>query len=109
MEACINHETKAASAMGNSRELVGEYVRDKNLHPQAFGMTKRLVRLGHRDPGALWLLLAYLDDYREKLGLDKLAKEQGQMLASGADEGEEETTNVRRMVPREVEEAAGAA
>ena len=109
MEACIAQETKAATSMGNARELVGEAVRNKNLHPQAFSISKRLIRLGNRDPGALWLLLAYFDDYRQKLGIDKLAKEQTQMLPSGVDEEEGEETNVRRMVPRDVEEEAGAA
>jgi hypothetical protein len=103
MDQCIHHEGKAASAMGTARELVGEYVKNKNLHTGAFSLAKRLVRLGKRDPGKLWLMLAHFDDYRGKLGIDRMAKEQGQLLPAGTED------NVERLHPREVEEAAGDA
>jgi hypothetical protein len=100
MDQCVNHESKAATAIGNSRELVGEYVKNKNLHAPAFALSKRLYRLGKRDPGKLWLMLAHFDDYREKLGIDRMAKEQGQLLPAGAE--------IVRL-PREVDETAGEA
>lgn len=103
MDQCINYENKAATATGHMGELVREYSEKKNLHRGAFAMAKKLCRMGQKDSGKLWLILAHFDDYRQKLGIDRMAKEQGQLLTAGTED------NVERLRPREVEEAAGDA
>ena|SRR5436190_16229638 len=103
MDQCISYENKAATATGHMGELVREYAEKKNLHNGAFAMVKKLCRMGQKDPSKLWLILAHFDDYRQKLGVDRMAKEQGQLLPAGTD------GNVERLRPREVEEAAGDA
>lgn len=103
MEQCTGYESKAATATGHMGELVREYSEKKNLHRGAFAVVKKLYRMGRNDPGKLWLMLAHLDDYRAKLGIDRIAKEQAQMLPAGIDDDK-----VVRM-PREVEEVAGGA
>ena len=103
MDQCVNYENKAATATGHMGELVREYAEKKNLHNGAFAMVKKLCRMGQKDPSKLWLILAHFDDYRQKLGVDRMAKEQGQLLPSGAGD------NVERLRPRDVDEAAGDA
>ena len=74
---CINYRTKAKSAAGHRSELIREYAETKNLHRGAWAWIEKLETL---EPGALWLWLAHFDDMRSKRGLDKRAKEQGQLL-----------------------------
>lgn len=99
-EQCDGYKRKADTAQGNMRELIGEYVEKKNLHKQAFSTIQRLRRM---EPGELWLWRAHFDDYWSKLGLEKIANSQGQLVSAGA--GEEEEARG----PRLVEESAGAA
>ena len=113
LERCLILQDRASTATGNMGELVREAVEGQHLHGPAFGIIKRLHRLGSKDPGKLWLLLAHFDDMRAKSGLDRLAKEQGQLLPAIADEGqdltEQQNENVVPWEPREVEERAGDA
>ena len=101
MKQCSSYQDKAATATGHMGELVREYAEHKNLHRGAFSIIKRLYRMGKTDSGKLWLLLAHFDDYRAKLGLDRIAKEQGQLLPAGT---EEEKKPPKRTYPRAVEE-----
>jgi hypothetical protein len=100
---CSSYQDKASTAAGHMGELVREYAEHKNLHRGAFSMIKRLFRMGKADSGKLWLLLAHFDDYREKLALDRMAKEQGQLLPAGT----EEEPAPKKTYPRAVEESAG--
>lgn len=100
-DQCDNYKKKADSAQGNMRELIGEYVERKNLHKGAFAMIQRLRR---KEPGELWLWKAHFDDYWAKLGLEKIANTQGQLVGSGTEYEEAEARG-----PRLVEEEAGAA
>jgi hypothetical protein len=94
---CSNLQDRASEAAGSMGELIREASEKKGLHRGAFAITKRLYFMGKKNPGKLWLLLAHLDDQREKLGLDKLAEEQGQLVSAGtedeAEEGYEENEN----------------
>jgi hypothetical protein len=117
LEQCLIYQNRASTATGNMGELVREYADKKHLHTGAFAIIKRLHRLGNKDRGKLWLLLAHFDDMREKSGLDKLAQEQGQLLPaieedeviSTVVEGIEESVGnvVDYPQPREVDEQAG--
>ena len=98
-EQCENYKRKADSAQGNMRELIGEYTEKKNLHKKAFSQIMKLRRM---EPSELWLWKAHFDDYWNKLGLEKIANQQGQLVGSGTDEDEPRG-------PRLVEEEAGAA
>jgi hypothetical protein len=116
LEQCLIYQNRASTATGSMGELVREAAEKKHLHTGAFAIIKRLHRLGNKDRGKLWLLLAHFDDMRAKSGLDRLAQEQGQLLPAIADEGETEVeiTEIAENVveypaPREVEEKAGAA
>jgi|KBSSwiS6_1023812.scaffolds.fasta_scaffold92881_2 hypothetical protein len=100
-ETCDGYKRKADTAQGNMRELIGEYVEKKNLHKQAFSTIQRLRRM---EPGELWLWKAHFDDYWHKLGLEKIANTQGQLVSAGTEEDE-----VTPRGPRLVEEEAGAA
>jgi hypothetical protein len=99
-EQCDGYKRKSDVAQGHMRELVGEYVNKKNLHKQAFSTVQRLRRM---EPGELWLWKAHFDDYWTKLGLEKLANSQGQLIGPGADDEDSPRG------PRLVEEEAGAA
>ena len=101
MDQCIGFEDRASTASGSMGELIREYADKKNLHRGAFAIAKKLCRMGRKDPGKLWLLLAHLDDYREKLKIDRMAKEQGQLLPAGA-----EIVQLGRDVDEEAGEAA---
>ncbi len=115
LEQASIYQNRASTANGSLGELVRDYVKKKHLHAGAFRIINRWKRLGQRDPAALWLELAHIDDMREKANLDRLAKEQGQLLPAIADEGEarggddasENVVNYPQ--PREVEERAGDA
>lgn len=115
LEQCLIYQNRASTATGSMGELVREYADKKHLHTGAFAIIKRLHRLGNKDRGKLWLLLAHFDDMRAKSGLDRLAQEQGQLLPAIAEEGqpaeaEPEGENVVSYPqPREVEERAGDA
>ena len=121
LEQCLIYQNRASTATGSMGELVREYADKKHLHTGAFAIIKRLHRLGNKDRGKLWLLLAHLDDMRAKSGLDRLAQEQGQLLPAISEEeqppepeGEQPTEPEGENVvtypqPREVEEKAGAA
>jgi hypothetical protein len=98
-DQCDVYKKKADTSMGNLRELVGEYVEKKNLHKKAFGQIMKLRRM---EPSELWLWKAHFDDYWAKLGLEKIASQQGQLVGAGLDEDEPRG-------PRLVEEEAGAA
>lgn len=115
LEQVAIFQNRAGTANSSAGELIGEYVKGKHLHAGAFRSINRLKKLGVRDPQALWLELAHFDDMREKAGLDRLAKEQGQLLPAIADEAEDYETKADSdsenvlSYPREVEEQAGAA
>src|SRR5262245_16441633 len=119
LEQCLIYQNRASTATGSMGELVREYADKKHLHTGAFSIIKRLHRLGNKDRGKLWLLLAHFDDMREKSGLDRLAQEQGQLLPAIAegetsvDEVLQDTEAADNVVdypqPREVEERAGDA
>lgn len=100
-EDCDNYKRKADTAQGNMRELIGNYVEKKNLHKQAFSIIQRLRRM---EPGELWMWKAHFDDYWAKLGLEKVASSQGQLIGSGVEVEETESRG-----PRLVGEEAGAA
>jgi hypothetical protein len=100
-EQCDGYKRKADSAQGNMRELIGEYTEKKNLHKQAFSTIQRLRRM---EAGELWLWRAHFDDYWTKLGLEKIANSQGQLVGAGTDDEEESPRG-----PRLVGEEAGAA
>lgn len=104
-----NLQGKVSTASGSIGEIIREYADKKNLHRPAFAAVRKLYRMGKTDPGKLWLMLAYFDDYREKLGIDNMAQEQSQMLPSGVDDEPESEGNITRMVPREVTESPGEA
>lgn len=110
LEQASIFQNRASTANGSLGELVRDYVKKKHLHAGAFRIINRWKRLGQRDPQALWLELAHIDDMREKANLDKLAKAQGQLLPA-IDEEQQDTTEDANVVnyPREVEEQAGAA
>jgi hypothetical protein len=111
LEQCLIYQNRASTATGSMGELVREYADKKHLHTGAFAIIKRLHRLGNKDRGKLWILLAHFDDMREKSGLDRLAQEQGQLLPAIADEEAptEDTNVVDYPQPRDVEERAGDA
>jgi hypothetical protein len=120
LEQVAIFQNRAGTANSSAAELISTYVKSKHLHAGAFRTINRWKKLGDRDPQALWLELAHIDDMREKAGLDRIAKAQGQLLPAIADEGEYETkaepqdvTENENVVnypqPREVEEKAGAA
>lgn len=111
-------QKRASSANGSLGDLIKDYAQRKHLHRGAFRMFNRLWRMGQDDPAKLWVELAHFDDMRVKMGLDKIAERQGQLLPAIADEGEtqteevgevEETTGAFANYPRAVEERAGAA
>jgi hypothetical protein len=104
-------KNRAASANGSRSELIGTYVTKKHLHAGAFRSISRLWKLGQDDPQKLWLELAHFDDMREKAGLDRMAKEQGQLLPAIEDGEESKPEKAEKVVsyPREVEERAGDA
>jgi hypothetical protein len=112
LQQCLIYQNKASTATGSMGELVRSYADKKNLHTGAFSIIKRLHRLGNKDRGKLWLLLAHFDDMREKCGLDRLAQEQGQLLPA-IDETESEqqqepsAEDTAAWNAREVEERAG--
>ena len=99
-EQCDGYKRKSDVAQGHMRELIGEYVEKKNLHKQAFSTIQRLRRM---EPGELWLWRAHFDDYWTKLGLEKIATAQGQLVGAGTEDEAEPRG------PRLVEEEAGAA
>ena len=101
-EQCDGYRKRADAAQGNMRELIRQYVEKKNLHKQAFSTVMRLRRM---ESGDLWLWKAHFDDYWNKLGLERPANQQGQLVGSGTEEDEEKVTRG----PRLVEEEAGAA
>lgn len=103
MQQCEAFQKKVDNASGHLSNLIGEFVTKKSLHRGAFRIARRWARM---EPSELWLELMHLDDYREKLGIDRIAKTQGQLLPSGTDEEEEQ--NITRM-PRRVTESAGEA
>jgi hypothetical protein len=117
LEQCLIYQNRASTATGSMGELIRDYADKKHLHTGAFSIIKRLHRLGNKDRGKLWLMLAHFDDMREKSGLDRLAQEQGQLLPAIAEANAEEGTeaeagpeNVTSFPqPREVEERAGDA
>jgi hypothetical protein len=84
-EAAIYHN-RASSATGALGELIKDYVQKKHLHAGAFRIVNRWKKMGDDDPQKLWLELAHVDDMREKSGLDRIAKAQGQLLPAIADE-----------------------
>jgi hypothetical protein len=84
-EAAIYHN-RASSATGALGELIKDYVQKKHLHAGAFRIVNRWKKMGDDDPQKLWLELANVDDMREKAGLDRIAKAQGQLLPAIADE-----------------------
>jgi hypothetical protein len=117
---------RASSANGSRSDLIAEYVKSKHLHAGAFRTIARWAKLGEDDPQKLWLELAHIDDMREKAGIDRMAKAQGQLLPAIADEVEdakeadepqepddeaeaEPKDEKTRNYPREVEERAGDA
>jgi hypothetical protein len=118
-------KNRASSSVGSCNELIKEYVQNKHLHAGAFRIVSRWAKLGNDDPQKLWLELAHLDDMREKAGIDRMAKAQGQLLPAIADEAQDakeageakeaddeaeaEPEDDKRNYPREVEEQAGAA
>jgi hypothetical protein len=112
LEQCLIYQNKVSTASGSMGELIRDYADKKHLHTGAFGLIKRLHRLGNKDRGKLWILLAHFDDMRAKSGLDRLAQEQGQLLPAISEEDDgpigESSENVVSY-PREVEEQAGAA
>jgi hypothetical protein len=63
---------RAAVERGKFGELVENACSTKNLHKQAFGMARRLKKLGLKDPVKLGELVFHLKDYFEKLGIEKL-------------------------------------
>jgi len=105
LQQCESYQKKVDNASGHLSELIADYVTKKNLHRGAFRIARRWARMERSE---LWLELAHLDDYRQKLGIDKLAKQQGQLLGPGMDEDEEQPENVARL-PRRVAESAGEA
>ena len=107
LDQCSMYQNRASTASGSMGELIREYADGKHLHPGAFSFIKRMRRMGEKDPGKLWLLLAHFDDMREKCGLDRLAKEQGQLLPAIAEDNEERGNVVD--MPRDVQEQAGDA
>lgn len=113
LEQCLIFQSRVSTAAGNMGELVRDYAQKKHLHRGAFSSIKGLVRMGHRDPGKLWLHLAHFDDMRAKCGLDKLAQEQGQLLPAIAEDttGLEPPKSAENVVtypqPRSVDERAG--
>lgn len=110
LEQCLMYQNRVSTAAGSMGELVRDYADKKHLHSGAFALIKRLHRLGNKDRGKLWLLLAHFDDMRMKSGLDRLAQEQGQLLPAVSEEGQaSDGENVVPYEPREVEEQAGAA
>jgi hypothetical protein len=113
LEQVAIFQNRASTANGSMGELVRDYVKKKHLHAGAFRIINRWKRLGNRDPAALWLELAHIDDMREKAGLDRLAKQQGDLLPAIADDEPAENQGKENVVnyppPREVEEQAGAA
>ena len=100
-EQCDGYKRKADVAQGHMRELIGEYAEKKNLHKQAFSTIQKCRRM---EPGELWLFKAHFDDYWAKLGLEKIANQQGQLVGAGIEEDEESPRG-----PRLVEEEAGSA
>lgn len=102
-------QSRANAANGSLGEIIRDYVKKKHLHAGAFRTINRWKRLGMRDPQALWLELAHIDDMREKANLDKLAKAQGQLLPAISDDEDDEENQADNVVtiPREVEERAG--
>lgn len=115
LEQVAIYQNRAGTANSSAGELISNYVKSKHLHAGAFRTINRWKKLGARDPQALWLELAHIDDMREKAGIDRIAKAQGQLLPAIADEEEQETESdesenvVNYPQPREVEEKAGAA
>jgi len=116
LDQCLAYQNRASTATGSMGELVREYVDGKYLHAGAFALIKRLHRLGNKDAGKLWILLAHFDDMREKSGLDRLAKAQGQLLPAIAEDKpkrakvvNDDTNVVDYPPPREVTEQAGDA
>jgi hypothetical protein len=113
LEQCLMYQNRVSTAAGSMGELVRDYADKKHLHTGAFALIKRLHRLGNKDRGKLWLLLAHFDDMRGKSGLDRLAQEQGQLLPAIAEEEQQSESEGENVVnypqPREVEEQAGAA
>ena len=64
------------------------------------------MRLRRLESGDLWLWKAHFDDYWQKLGLERQANEQAQMLPSGVDDEDEKVTRMPRRVPETAGEAA---
>lgn len=102
-DQCDSYKQKSGNAMGNMRELVGQAVLKKHLHKGAFSAIMRLRRMDPEDL-AEWKL--HFDAYWERLGLEKIATQQGRM--SIVAEPEELGGTVERM-PRRVRETAGEA
>jgi len=114
IEQALLHQGRIDKAAGNLGDLIREYAAKKNLHRAAFAAIKTLRRMGGKDPGKLWLYLAHFDDMRDKLGLDKLAQQQGQLLDDGTAEPEARLADPPTRQPRTgeqvrvVAETAGA-
>lgn len=108
MQQTAAYNNRAATAAGHAGELIREYAENKHVHKGAFRIIQRWERM-KADPGKLWMELAHLDDYRRKLGVDKWAETQGQLVGAFEEkEGKEEESNVvRHPKAREVSETAG--
>jgi hypothetical protein len=62
-------KAKAAGITGGMGQEIAEAVDKHNVHAAAFKMCTRLMRM---DAIKLMSFLTHFDDYREKLGIDKL-------------------------------------
>lgn len=114
LEQVAIFQNRAGTANSSAAELVSTYVKSKHLHAGAFRVVNRWKKLGDRDPEALWLELAHVDDMRAKCGLDRIAQSQGQLLPAISDDlephgdtTEQQNENVVPWGPRDVEEQAG--
>ena len=100
-QTCDTHQNRIDTASGHIGELIKQYSEKRGLHRGAFRIIQRWRRMARLDSGKLWLELAHLDDYRQKLSIDKTAQSQGQLLESGAE-------NVVALTRGETEEAGAA-
>lgn len=111
MKQVMIFTNRVSTSSGDLGDLIRTYAEKKSLHKGAFSDIKKLYRMGKKDPGKLWLHLAHFDDMREKLKLDDLAEQQGQLVEPGTEEDEETDTETPIKTDdqvRQVAESAGA-
>ena len=80
----VTAKSKTSTINGELGEAIGKAVEDHNLHAAAFKLVSKLQRM---DPVKLNAYLTHLDDYREKLELDKLAAPDLPAVGEGGGKG----------------------